>query len=59
MELVAFVTAANGSSDSPAAMATISVPMKEKITMTTPIRTAPKPLGKNHLARLDWSYLQH
>src|SRR5437763_1533099 len=44
--LVALVTAACGSWDSPAARVTISLPMKEKTTIRTPVRIAPGPWGR-------------
>src|SRR3954447_6004100 len=44
--LVALVTARCGSSDSPAARVTISLPMKEKTTIRTPVRIALGPCGR-------------
>lgn len=46
-ERVAFVTDSTGFDVSPAAIATISDPMKEKMTTTMPSRTELGPLGKN------------
>lgn len=46
MLLVALVTARCGSSDSPAASVGISLPMNEKTTSSTPVRTAPAPCGR-------------
>lgn len=47
--LVARETARCGFSDSPAARVTISLPMKENTTISTPVRMAPGPSGKNPL----------
>ncbi len=44
--LVALLTAFSGSSDSPAASVTISLPMKAKTTVSMPVKTAPTPCGR-------------
>ncbi len=46
-EFAAFATARCGSDDSAAAMVAISGPTIEKITVTMPTVTAPKPKGMN------------
>src|SRR6478735_2786775 len=53
--LVALETARRGSSDSPAASVTISLPMKEKTTISTPVRMAPGPSGKNPPVSVRWA----